>query len=238
MIDFRLSRYYNYTFEGEAFLLQKKLKILLIITISLITATLVAILIITHLGSHYERDLKRIQSGKSDLNIILISIDTLRADHISPYGHNIETPNIQKLADEGTTFMHCGAPTPLTLPSHTSMFTGTYPIRHGAHDNGLLLSDEGNLFLSEILSEHGYDTSAFISSMILSTEFGFNQGFDFFEESIKPPIVSRDADEVLDKVLSYFKDYEGDRFFTFIHFYDPHFPYTPPKEYAKRYKAL
>jgi arylsulfatase A-like enzyme len=190
--------------------------------------------------SPQEKKLENIQSHKEDLNIILISIDTLRADHLSAYGYDIETPNIDRLSQEGTTFLNCRTPVPMTLPGHASMLIGKNPPGHGVHVNMKLLADEGNTFLSEILQENGYQTSAFIASTILDREFGFNQGFDYYgdkgyKKQINPSNKYKKADEIKDEVLDWFNNHCKDRFFAFIHFYDPHYPYEPPEPFKSQY---
>ena len=97
----------------------------------------------------------------SGLNVLLISVDTTRADHLGCYGHpSIKTPNIDRFAEDGTLFQWCISSAPLTLPSHTTMLTGSYPFVHGARDNGVFYVDEGNVTLAEIFKEQDYATNA------------------------------------------------------------------------------
>lgn len=189
----------------------------------------------------YVDRLKKIQSGEENLNIILISIDTLRADHLSPYGYDIDTPTIQKFADEGTTFMDARTPVPLTLPAHCSMLTGNYPAVLGIHDNYNYFQDKGNITISEILQDNNYKTSAFISATPLDDMFGFNQGFDNFNDDNISTIATEMgsfniiAEEITDRAINWIKKNSGNKFFTFIHYYDPHSPYSPPEPYDEKY---
>ncbi|MCK4944197.1 MAG: sulfatase-like hydrolase/transferase [Candidatus Aminicenantes bacterium] len=118
-----------------------------------------------------------------DLNIILITLDTLRADFVSAYEKGkAETPNMDRVAKEGVLFETCISQTPLTLPSHTSILSGTYPLYHQVRDNGGFLVPDSLEFVSEILQTQGFVTSAFIASSVLHSKWGINQGFDFYSD--------------------------------------------------------
>ncbi|MDA2929293.1 sulfatase-like hydrolase/transferase, partial [Acidobacteria bacterium AH-259-O06] len=137
----------------------------------------------------------------------MISIDTLRADRLSCYGYQKnKTPHIDRWATQGVRFEKAYSEVPLTLPAHSTIFTGTYPFYHGVHDNvGFFLSPD-RVTLAEILKKNGYSTSAFIGSYVLSSRFGTSQGFDVFDEEFPVPsehVVSesalqRSAEEVTD----------------------------------------
>lgn len=186
--------------------------------------------------------LSAIQSGEEVLNVILISIDTTRSDYIGCYGfEDIETPYIDQLATDGALFLKCDAHVPLTLPSHTNMLTGCYPPLTKVHDNNQLVADF-NLCLQEILKEHGYATSAFIGSIILDGIYGLSQGFDYYGDQIVTGTTTiagfpddRRAREVVTEASKWIKENKGSPFFAFVHFYDPHAPYTPPQPYSQRY---
>ncbi len=118
--------------------------------------------------------------------VILISIDTCRADYLSCYGYRRKiTPNIDVIAQEGILFKNAITPMPLTLPAHSSMLTGTYPPYHGVHDNPDYQLAESNVTLAEILREHGYTTGAIVSTIILDTQFGLSQGFDSYNDQVE-----------------------------------------------------
>ena len=116
-------------------------------------------------------------------NLLLISLDTTRADHLGCYGYPAEiTPNIDALARNGTLFRHAVAPSPSTLPSHSTLLTGTNPTRHGVHDNdGYKLGDD-QLTLAEILREQGFVTSAVVGAFVMGRAFGLGQGFEHFDD--------------------------------------------------------
>jgi choline-sulfatase len=186
--------------------------------------------------------LERIRSGEERLNVILISIDTLRADALGCYGGDIvPTPNIDRLAAEGTLFTECKTPVPLTLPSHTTMLTGTYPPYHGVRYNDVAVPAD-LLFLPEILSQHGYGTAGIIGGFPLDDVFGFDQGFDYYDDDFTrgrgTSLVKFEtpADVLAPRCKKWLAENEDEPFFLFLHFFDPHKPYTPPKEIYLQYK--
>jgi len=162
-------------------------------------------------------------------DVILITIDTLRADHLGVYGHpKIRTPNLDALANKSLLFENAIASAPLTLPSHTSLMTGKYPYHHGIHDNAgrVELKQET---LAEILKGEGYNTYAFVGGFPLDHRFGLNQGFDFYDDAF-PREKNRNADFSLERsgeavVESVRKAHFRSPYFLWIHFYDPHAPY-------------
>jgi arylsulfatase A-like enzyme len=195
-------------------------------------------------------------------NLIFISIDTLRADHLSCYGYKkLNTHNIDALAQKGTKFAQAYTSVPITLPSHSSMMTGLYPMHHGALDN-LNYLDQNNITLAEILKDYGYTTAAFISGFPLIARFNFYQGFDYFNNERGKNIIivafplrkytktwiihflssfrllslvnlSRKAEEITKSAMDWLKNNHKEPFFLFLHFWDPHGPYRPPKKYLK-----
>jgi hypothetical protein len=116
--------------------------------------------------------------------VLLITIDTCRADRIGCYGGPVETSAIDALAARGVLFRAASAPTPLTAPSHASLLTGLYPDRHGVRDNGSARLADGARTLAEILGESGFRTAAFVSAFPLDRDFGMAQGFDFYADSL------------------------------------------------------
>lgn len=183
--------------------------------------------------------------GKMDfrgLNVILVTIDTLRADHVGIYEEgNADTPHLDALAREGVLFERCIAQTPLTLPSHTSILSGTYPLYHRVRDNGGFRVPGQLEFVSEVLKEKGFSTSAFIGAFVLHSRWGINQGFDTysdeFEISKYKAILlenDRNAESVLADASAWIKKNKDKQFFTWIHLYDPHTPYNPPSPYDEK----
>jgi arylsulfatase A-like enzyme/predicted Zn-dependent protease len=173
-------------------------------------------------------------------SLILITIDTIRADRIGAYGGTaVPTPNLDRLAREGTLFEDAFSTVPLTLPSHASILTGRYPASHGARHNGVYRLREAELTLAEVLREKGFRTAAFIGAYVLNRTFGTAQGFDRYddiaEESVREsdePIndAQRTADEVNAAVFEWLERPPEDRFLLWVHYYDPHQPYSPPEK--------
>ena len=177
-------------------------------------------------------------------NVLLITLDTLRADHLSCNGSkSVSTPHIDRLARGGVNFTRTRTSVPLTLPAHASIMTGTYPPVHGVRDNGTYRLAEDQLTLAEVLEDQGYETAAFIGAYVLDRDFGIAQGFDVYDEGdwgdvnvVENLAAERDADAVHDAFSSWLEDRAGGRpFFAWIHLYDPHAPYVPPEPFRTRY---
>jgi arylsulfatase A-like enzyme/uncharacterized protein HemY len=177
-------------------------------------------------------------------NYILITVDTLRADRIHCYGFPyVETPTMDLFASKGVLFEKCIAQTPLTLPSHTSLLTGTLPLFHGVRDNGGFLVPQELLTLAEVFKEKNYQTSAFVASYVLDSKWGLNQGFDYYFDkfdlskykTISLGNVQRRGDEVIDEALKWLDLHKQEQFFSWIHLYDPHTPYEPPSPFSEKY---
>ncbi len=179
-------------------------------------------------------------------DVIFITIDTLRADHLGCYGYNqIETPNINELAARGVRFTHAFTPIPITLPAHSSLFTGAFPVATGMHDFSGNKLPESLTTLAEALRDSGYSTAAFVGSAVLDSRFGLNQGFgtyfDHFDfsglEEAHLDRMERRGDLVIDEALKWLKANPRRPVFLWVHLYDPHDPYTPPEPYASRYRT-
>jgi len=173
-------------------------------------------------------------------NVILISIDTLRADRLGCYGHPDQaTPNIDRLAADGVLFEQCTSSCPITLPSHSSMLTGTHPFVHGARDNGEFHLHGDNLSLAEVLRQNGYATCAEIAAFVLNREFGLHQGFDVYDDvpsgGQAAGVPERTAEEVCSGAIRLLEEHADGPFFLFVHFFDPHYAYQPPARFAARY---
>ena len=180
-------------------------------------------------------------SQKQVRNVLLISVDTCRADYLSCYGYPRQTtPNIDRLAQEGILFKNAITPMPLTLPAHSSMLTGTYPPYHGVHDNPDYQLAESNVTLAEILREHRYTTGAIVSTFILDAQFGVDQGFDSYNDKFEEPIGPREdkerrGGEASRFACSYLAEHRDEPFFLFLHYFDPHTVYNPPEPFASEY---
>ncbi len=171
------------------------------------------------------------------LNVVLITLDTTRADRLGCYGYaGAITPNLDALAAKGVRFAKAYAPVPLTLPSHASIMTGRNPFAHGVHNNGTYALPAGTPTLAGALKARGYRTAAFTASFSVDSRFGLDAGFDVYDDDIQPgsPFKSanaeRRAEQVLELYKSWFEKAAGgpDPFFAWIHFFDPHLPYNPP----------
>ena len=172
--------------------------------------------------------------------ILLISIDTLRADRLGCYGYGAaRTPFLDRIAGEGVLFAEARSPVPLTLPSHASILTGMNPPHHGIRNNGHYYLKPEMVTLAERLEENGYDTAAFVSCLVMDGRYGLDQGFQVYEDDVEPhPIGTRFIDEipaemVLDRAWSWLQNKKRKKpCFAFIHLFDPHQPYSPPEGFA------
>lgn len=170
-------------------------------------------------------------------NVVLITLDTTRADHLGCYGYFRDTsPTLDALASESIVFDRCLAPMALTLPAHTSLFTGVYPIEHGvmAHDvksGGLpFVSSDHLRSFAQFAKQAGYATAGFISATPLKRHSGINAGFDAFDE---PDKSQRRCDETNEAALRWLAHDPPAPFFLWVHYYDPHHPYAPPEKYRR-----
>jgi arylsulfatase A-like enzyme/predicted Zn-dependent protease len=182
--------------------------------------------------------------GNQDFNVILITVDTLRADRLGCYGFSrIDTPTIDLFAARGVKFENCFAQTPLTLPSHTSLLTGTLPLFHGVRDNGGFVVPPDLKTLAEVFKDNGYATAAFVAAYVLDSKWGLNQGFDYYFdhfdlskfEKISLGSVQRPGNEVIDEALKWLGQNKDKKFFAWVHLYDPHTPYEPPPPFDTKY---
>ena len=180
-------------------------------------------------------------------SVLLVSIDTLRADHVGSYGYRAAaTPVIDALAARGLRFEQAETVTPLTLPAHTSLLSGTFPAFHGVRDNGSFYVGDEVTTLAEVLKAHGYRTGGFVGAYVLDHRWGIAQGFDHyyddfdlsrFEMAAGIDAAQRPGSEVVDHALAWLAG-DGDQpFFAWVHLYDPHSPYVPPEPYRSRFPA-
>jgi len=174
-------------------------------------------------------------------NVVLITLDTTRADHLGCYGADAaETPNLDALAAEGVVFAQAQSPAPMTVPAHASLMTGLVPRRHGARDNALYPLPEEVPVLAELLAAHGYDTAAFVSSVVLDRRAGVSRGFRVYDDRVR--IGRREAFNYEERAASQTNAAVFERlpeleqpFFLWVHYFDPHLPYVPPEPYDIRF---
>jgi choline-sulfatase len=177
-------------------------------------------------------------------NILLTSIDTLRADHVGAYGYaGARTPVLDRLAARGARYDHASTVTPLTLPAHASLLTGLSPLQHGVRDNGGFYLDEKFDTLAERLRRHGYRTAAFVASFVLDSRWGLNQGFDLYYDHFDlsrdgeatMDDIQRRGDEVATRAIEWLRQTRQSPFFAWLHFYDPHTPYDAPDPFPSMF---
>ena len=175
-------------------------------------------------------------------DVVIVTLDTTRADYLSAYGAGrVGTPNLDRLAAEGVVFEQAMSVAPLTLPAHCSLFTGLLPPRHGVRDNAgdSLAADHGTL--AKVLHARGFETAAFVGSLVLGAGRGLDVGFDVYHDGItkgRPSIGSlqRPADYVIDEALRWLEGRRDTPFFLWVHLYDPHAPYDPPEPYRTAHR--
>jgi arylsulfatase len=175
-------------------------------------------------------------------HVVLISLDTTRADHVGCYGSAlVKTPAIDRIAHEGILFTSAMAAAPTTLADHTSIMTGLYPHTHGVPRNGFVISPD-DVMLAEIFKKHGFQTAAFLGAWTLSRRFGFDRGFDAFDENFDIAADMRTHDQeqrrssaVTDAALRWVEHASGGPTFLFVHYFDAHAPYEPPPPFDRMY---
>ena len=174
-------------------------------------------------------------------NVLLITIDTLRADRLSCYSEqHVQTPNIDSLAENSMLFSRAFANTSTTLPSHTNILLGASPLYHGVHDNLNFIVREDYLTLAEHLKANGYSTKAYVGAYPLDARFGLAQGFDIYNADYPHDYYSeltsleRRAEEVVEQACEGIKDAKSP-WFIWVHCYDPHLPYDPPEPFRSRF---
>lgn len=174
-------------------------------------------------------------------NLLIVTLDTVRQDHLSVYGGPATVPNLERLAAEGARFDSAFTTTPLTLPSHASLFTGLGPIAHGVHNNGTFRLTDAARTLAEVLAEQGFRTAAVIGAQVLDSRYGLDQGFELYddllppEEQVRTLFVERPASQVVDAGIAWLQERQDERWFLWLHLFDPHYPYAPPIDYMTRF---
>ncbi len=179
------------------------------------------------------------------LNVLLISVDTLRADRLGSYGHRpARTPVLDELASTGIRFAQATTVAPLTLPAHASLLTGTFPAHHGVRDNGQFYLADDQITLAEALKGRGYRTAGFVGAFVLDRRWGIAQGFDTYFDNFDLSkyqlaagidAAQRPANEVVDNAAAWLREESDAPFFAWVHLYDPHAPYSAPETFAARF---
>jgi arylsulfatase A-like enzyme len=182
------------------------------------------------------------------IGVVLITLDTTRADRLSPYGMmDVSMPHLERLAREGVVFDQASSVAPLTLPSHCSIFTGLFPPAHGVRDNADRALAPDHTTLAEILKARGFETAAFVGSAVLDPDRGLEQGFSQYRgvsratlkgratSMVEADSRQRRADEVIADATRWLERIDGSRFFLWTHLNDPHRPYDPPEPFRSRY---
>ena len=178
--------------------------------------------------------------GTDIRHVLLVTLDTTRADRLGCYGHkDAVTPHLDSLAKRGVRFLKAYTHIPLTFPSHCSIMTGTLPVYHQARNNGSYYLDEGIPTLAETFRAAGYKTAGFVASFVLDSRFGLDRGFERYDDDLKKGEIlknyrsERNAREVVDAFLPWLTENARNKFFAWIHFYDPHLPYDPPSPFKE-----
>ncbi|TAK12700.1 MAG: hypothetical protein EPO35_11145, partial [Acidobacteria bacterium] len=183
------------------------------------------------------------KAGPARPSILLITLDTTRADAIGPAAAGVSTPAFNALAARGREFRQAYAAVPETLPSHTSMLSGLYPAAHGVHENARLVSESTPLVAVD-LKAAGYRTAAFVSSFVLARRFGLARGFDVYDDELAAGQAERPAASTADRAIAYVQSRiadrpsaiaDGPREFVWVHFNDPHAPYAPPEPFRTQF---
>jgi arylsulfatase A-like enzyme/tetratricopeptide (TPR) repeat protein len=181
---------------------------------------------------------------EAGLSVLLITIDTLRADALGCYGNaRVETPWIDRLAQGGVRFEHAHAHNVLTLPSHCNILSGRYPQDHGVRDNSGFRFPAGTETLATLLKARGYRTAAFVSAFPLDSRFGLNRGFDAYDDALGDADASpafhmeeRRGPQTVAAARKWLDSPSGQPFFCWVHVYEPHAPYEPPEPWASRFR--
>jgi arylsulfatase A-like enzyme/Tfp pilus assembly protein PilF len=180
------------------------------------------------------------------LNLVLVTIDTMRYDRMGYSGYSrIETPNLDSLARRGVLFESAVTVTPLTAPSHATIFTGLYPMAHKVRDTGGFVLDGSHPTLATILHQRGWDTAAFVGSSVLKRQFGFDRGFTVYDDKMPKAssgrLVGEDAEcragVVVDRAIRWLDSRARNPFFLWVHVFDPHSPYDPPSPFREKYRG-
>ena len=179
-----------------------------------------------------------------NVNVVLVTIDTLRADALSSYGGAAQTPNLDALAAHGARFTFAHAHSVVTLPSHTTILGGQLPYEHGIRDNSGFRVKDGTPTLATWLKAAGFQTGAFVGGFPLTKRFGLTAGFDEYDDqmpemhgALTVSMPERPADAVISRAMKWIGSRQQQRFFAWVHVFDAHSPYKPPDDLAAQYGA-
>ncbi len=206
-------------------------------------AGLLSLYLLREMNNEGDSGFRLPEEGRS---LLLVTVDTTRPDRLEPYGaSDIATPNLLKLANDGALFENAVSVAPITLVAHTSMMTGLYPFHHGVRNNGTQYVPPEVTTLAETLQQQGYSTGAFISAAVLDRRYGLDQGFDYYDDDLstgrerQPRMVAdRPAGAVVDSAIDWIDQLDPDqKFFAWVHLYDPHARYFPPSPYREQYSS-
>ncbi|MEQ8766599.1 MAG: sulfatase-like hydrolase/transferase [Planctomycetota bacterium] len=183
-------------------------------------------------------------------SVLLVTIDTLRADRLGCYGYEgADTPNLDALAERGVQFLSAMSQSQTTLPSHTTILTGALPPYHGVRANGLYVLEPDVETLAERFRAKGYRTGAIVASVVLDKSYGLDQGFESYDDAIVDPTrkhqpgermesqFERRGDEITRLAKQWIDEHDGEPWFLWVHYYDPHFPYAAPGELGEAFKS-
>ena len=181
----------------------------------------------------------------ANLSVLLISIDTLRADALGSYGNkSVSTPWMDRLAREGVRFERAHAHNVVTFPSHSNILSGQYPLTHGVRDNTGFRFPQNVPTLATVLKDRGFQTGAFVSAFVLDSRFGLDRGFDVYDDHTADlerqspfTVPDRKAEDTVALAARWIESQKGRQYFAFVHLYDPHFPYQPKEPYASRHRS-
>lgn len=197
-----------------------------------------ALLMATALGVACARQPPQTSSAvtRPPASILLVTLDTTRADAIGPEAEGVDTPAFNGLAARGVRFRQAYATSPETLPSHASMMTGLYPGGHGLRENGRFLSD-AHAVIAERLRQAGYRSAAFVSSYVLARRFGLARGFDVYDDEMPRREAERSSRKTTDRATAYLAAPSEKPLFLWVHYFDPHTPYAPDEPYRSRHAS-
>lgn len=173
-------------------------------------------------------------SSDTPVSILVVTLDTTRADSIGPDAQRVNTPAFNAVAARGKRFRQAYATAPETLPSHASMMTGLYPAGHGIHENARYLAPHHGV-VAQRLHDAGYRTAAFVSSFVLSRRFGLARGFEVYDDALTAGQVERSSRETTDRAVDFLTKSSGRPLFLWVHYFDPHAPYAPPGPFREQY---
>jgi arylsulfatase A-like enzyme/Tfp pilus assembly protein PilF len=206
---------------------------------AIIRLAILAAVLVFQPGCRRGPQIPRLKQNKTT-NLLLITVDSLRPDRLGSFGSaGARTPNLDRLAEKGVAFRNCYAPTPLSLPSHCTVFTGREPLAHRVHTDGREELPASEQTWAEVMKSHDFETYALVSSYKLHSKFGLKQGFDTFDDSldygqiINTLNTSIAADKVFLRFRAWLEQRSGPRFFAWVNFSDPQAPYQPLPEYAR-----